>query len=367
MSRHRARHLAVVCVAGAIAAAGCTTAADTADAHGTADASATVDVPVGEVIDVPIPADGIELDGSLHLPATGPPFDAVVIVHGSGPLSRRGEVPGQLGLTFPRPVPVYEQLAVGLQQRGFAVLTWDKRTCGRAHGCADRDHPHPATDVTVDSLRDDAEAAVDALAANPDVGSLAVLGHSQGGTLAIEIAATHDEVDAVVLAGTTPQPLDGLLAGQARKLEELTEAVGQRGSAADAAVAEVRDLAEQVATLAAGGETPEVVGGAPVAYWRSWAAAARRAPELAGDLEVPVLALGGGQDWNAPADEVVGWRRYLGADDEVRILDGITHALTRLEPRDPGDITPADVGDEVDPQVVAVLAEWLETAVVDRS
>lgn len=39
----------------------------------------------------------------------------VVIAHGSGPQGRCGLGPGQLGLGFPAPVPVYEQLAEELR------------------------------------------------------------------------------------------------------------------------------------------------------------------------------------------------------------------------------------------------------------
>src|SRR3954468_15065612 len=72
------------------------------------------------------------LQGTLTLPArdVGARVPAVVIVHGSGPMSRDGVMRGQIGLGFGFELPVYQRLAAALASHGFAVYRYDKRTCG---------------------------------------------------------------------------------------------------------------------------------------------------------------------------------------------------------------------------------------------
>ncbi|MEO5728346.1 MAG: hypothetical protein ABI134_35845, partial [Byssovorax sp.] len=91
--------------------------------------------------DVPLALDqGLwHLGGTLTLPARddGERVPAVVIVHGSGPMSRDGVMRGQIGLGFGFELPVYQRLAAALAARGFAVYRYDKRTCGAFNDCAD--------------------------------------------------------------------------------------------------------------------------------------------------------------------------------------------------------------------------------------
>src|SRR6185369_6762687 len=79
------------------------------------------------------------LEGTLTLPARaeGERVPAVVIVHGSGPMSRDGIMRGQLGLSFGFELPVYKRLAEALTARGYAVYRYDKRTCGTFNGCTE--------------------------------------------------------------------------------------------------------------------------------------------------------------------------------------------------------------------------------------
>ena len=94
----------------------------------------------------------------------------VVIVGGSGPTDRNGEVGG---------TKVYRDLAVGLAAKGFAVLRFDKRTFAYRGDIA-------ALEVDRMGLReeylDDTTAALRLLAADPwvDASRLSLVGHSLG-------------------------------------------------------------------------------------------------------------------------------------------------------------------------------------------
>ncbi|MFU8840724.1 MAG: alpha/beta hydrolase [Nitriliruptoraceae bacterium] len=307
-----------------------------------------------------IPTGDLELAATLHLPAAEPPFPAIALIHGSGPLPRQGPVVGQLGLTFPSAIPIYEQLAVGLAERGYAVLVWDKRTCGPFNGCGSNDYPAPSDDLTVDAFRDDAAAALDVLADLEEITEVVVLGHSQGGTFAAQLAVDHPSVDAAVLLTTPEATIDRVLDAQADKLAELGAAAGQPGASVDDAVAELRAIAAEVTAVGDGVLTGQDIGGASRLFWASWMAAGRDAAARLADAEVPVLVLGGDADWNVAPALVEPWQDRLPADGELEILPDLTHALTRLDEQDLTRMQPEDVGLEVDERVPARIAAWLD-------
>ncbi|MCC5947839.1 MAG: alpha/beta fold hydrolase [Nitriliruptoraceae bacterium] len=243
----------------ALVAVACTDG-DDGPTPGEADAQASDDRPG---VDVTIDADGLELQGTLRLPDGAGPHPGVVIAHGSGPSSRRGVFPGQLGMTFPAPVAVYEQLAEGLQAEGFAVLTFDKRTCGPFNGCADNDYPLPSDDLRFETFVDDLDAVVDHLAAREDIDRLAVAGHSKGGTVAAQLATRRGDLDALVLVATPAVGVPELLAGQAETMEDLTIAVGQQGPRVQRELDGLRSLADAVAAVADGEVEGDPIGGRP--------------------------------------------------------------------------------------------------------
>lgn len=314
--------------------------------------------------EVTVPADGVDLVGTLRLPDAPGPHTGVVIAHGSGPQSRRGLAPGQLGLGFPTPVPVYEQLAEGLRDAGFAVLTFDKRSCGPFNGCADNDYPTPPDDLTFDVFVDDVDRILDHLADHPDIDRTIVIGHSKGGTIAATLAGRRDDLAAVVLLATPAPPIHEVLATQAATFGDLVDAAGQSEvPAAVQQVEELRTLAEQVTNVAEGQVDGPDVGGVARAFWASWIDASHAAPGRLEASSAPVLVLGGSNDWNVPPAQVEAWAPALSATDELEILSGITHALTRLDVDDPAAITPADVGTSVDDQVISTVADWLHARV----
>src|SRR5207249_3459547 len=81
-------------------------------------------------------SDDVNLEGTLYLPQGPPPYPAVVLLHGSGPLSR---------YSF-GPIPHFFAAA------GLAVLTYDKRGTGQSTGSFDT--------ATFDQLAEDGASAV---------------------------------------------------------------------------------------------------------------------------------------------------------------------------------------------------------------
>lgn len=346
-----------------LALAGCSgdgTAAseEAGDAADDPDGAETSEVPQDPEVTVAV--DGLELRGTLRLPDGVGPHTGIVIAHGSGPSSRRGESPGQLGLTLPTPVAVYEELAAGFEADGYAVLTFDKRTCGPFNGCADNDYPTPADELLFDTFVDDLGAVVDHLAARDDIDRIVVAGHSKGGTVAAQLADRRNDLDALVLLATPAIGVPELLAAQAATLEELIIAVGQRGPQAERAIAELEDLAVAVTAVEDGALDGPPIGGVSRAFWSSWIDAATAATVAIATTDVPVLVVGGVNDSNVLPAQLEAWSGSLdGPDDDLVLLDDLTHALTRLEGDDPAAITPADVGSSVDQRVIDTVTQWL--------
>lgn len=339
--------------------AGCADAADRVGGDGTGEPVDPNGVGAAAAEDIVIPAEGMELAGALRMPESAGPAPAVVIVHGSGPLSRDGLLPGQLGLTLSQPVPVYRELAESLVARGYAVLTWDKRTCGPFNGCADNDYPAPPDDLTFETLRADAGAVLDVLAGRDDIDEVVVVGHSKGGTISAGLVAERDDLAGLVLMATPAVPITEVLDAQAEKLAALV-AAGDQQREADQAVTELRELAAQVTEIGEGQGDGPPVGGASRRFWASWIDASLAAPDQVGSAGVPVLALGGQYDWNVPAEQMLAWEPHLGEHGRVEVLSNITHALTYLETDDVDAISAEDVGEHLDSSVVDALASWLD-------
>jgi uncharacterized protein len=154
---------------------------------------------------VPAPG-GVTLAATLTVPPGPGPHPAAVLVSGFGPASRDG--------SFGRPGGPYADLARDLARAGVATLRYDKRGTGGSGG--------PALSwLDARALTRDASAAVRALAALPGLRRVALIGHSQGGDLALA-AAPGSRAARVVTLAAPGRPLGDLprVSGGARALLE---------------------------------------------------------------------------------------------------------------------------------------------------
>jgi dipeptidyl aminopeptidase/acylaminoacyl peptidase len=227
---------------------------------------------------VAIPAaGGVTLAGTLTVPPGPGPFPAAVLVSGLGPNDRDGGIlPGGR-----RP---YADWARALARRGVAVLRYDKRGIGRSGGSN-------LAWLDVRALTADAVVAVRALAARPEAagGRAALVGHSQGGDIALAAAARLPSARRVVTLAAPGRPL---------------------GELAPASVALVRPLVGAAGAAATLETDP-----------RRDAAAARQ----------PALLLHGTADSVVPASDVArlaGARRAAGRPTSVLRVPGADHFLT---------------------------------------
>ena len=149
--------------------------------------------------DVAIRADdGVTLRGTLTMPeGVSKPVPGFVLVHGSG-CNDRDETIG--------PNKIFAQLANRLSNDGYAVLRYDKRSCGQSGG----------TFPVRNRLIADARDAIAYLRAQRGVDpkQIYVLGHSEGGELVPSVAIQDGHLRGIVLLAPPALPLEQILMQQ---------------------------------------------------------------------------------------------------------------------------------------------------------
>ncbi len=313
------------------------------------------------VSDVPIeffsdhsPGGRLRLVGTLSVPQWKgePPArrPGILLLHGSGPQSRAGRISGDIKGRYAQPVPVLKDLARALGERGYTVLRYDKRTCTARADPSCVYSAESARAATWADLVGDVRAAARALRKRPEVTELIVVGHSQGGTLALETLGDTEPSALVLLAGTH-SPIQDVIGRQLvwlaqQKAPQLS--VKERALAQAQVQAALRTLEEIAAGRAPAGQ---VFLNAPASFWRGWMASSAQTDAWLTQYTGPLLYMGGGDDVNVDDVERL---RYLEAlsrrqEGQAVILPELSHALHRRH--GPG---------RVDPAVVEMLLEWLE-------
>jgi pimeloyl-ACP methyl ester carboxylesterase len=140
-------------------------------------------VPLRETA-VRIPSGGVELAGTLIVPASRGPHPAIVLLHGSGPLTRHSFGP-------------YPHFFASL---GFAVLIYDKRGTGESPGELFDSSVSPLSSLPderfPERLISDAQAVVNFLRqqAEIDPAQIGLWGSSEGGMLTTQVAAADPRI-----------------------------------------------------------------------------------------------------------------------------------------------------------------------------
>ena len=152
-----------------------------------ADATAQQTPGTAAGVEVMIPAYGFNLAATLTIPRTvsaGVRFPAVILVPGSGQVDRDETIAG---------IPIFAQLAAALAEQGYLVVRYDKRGVGKSGGRDER--------ATIEDFAEDVRSAFKWLKKRKDVDKkrITVVGHGEGGAVAMVAAAREEDVAALVL------------------------------------------------------------------------------------------------------------------------------------------------------------------------
>ena len=153
----------------------------------------------------------INLAGTLTLPPGNGPFPAVLLISGSGLQDRDETVFGH------KPFWV---LADHLSRAGIAVLRVDDPGIGKSA-------PHPEPPTTAD-FATDVEAGVTFLKRDDRIGTVGLIGHSEGGIIAAIVASRRDDIGFVVLMAGPGVPGAELLFKQNERIFDGMGIVGER-------------------------------------------------------------------------------------------------------------------------------------------
>jgi uncharacterized protein len=273
--------------------------------------------------------DGVKLAGTLTIPAAAPaPLPGFVLVHGSGCIDRDETI---------GPNKIFAQLANRLSNDGYAVLRYDKRSCGKSGG------KFPVRDRLIADARD----AIAYLRSQPgiDPARIYVLGHSEGGELAPSIAIADGHLRGIVLLAPPALPIEQIL------MQQLLRNI----PSADRAAAQ-KKVQAGLDAVASGKRT-----GAEARWLRSTfgidpAALIVRVP-------CPILILQGTKDIQvlaADTPRLVQAAQAAHRDVTVVMLQGDDHLFLKLPPDESSSggeyFSPA----YLDPALFAAIEEWLK-------
>lgn len=236
---------------------------------------------------------------------------AAVIITGSGPANRNGDSTTNGGRG------TYRMIAEGLQAQGINALSFDKRGIGESAPAA-----LPADQMTVNVRADDVRLLVSELKARVGARCVWLVGHSEGGLIAILAAQNNPDICGIVTLAGMGRSLDVLLREQLpRVLPDDLKA--KLGPALDDIRAGKTVDAPRFGPMFSGPAQP---------YMRSEMVTDPAA--LLAHTRFPVLILQGDADENmSPADpQALAKAR---PDATVAILPGMDHSL-RIAKDDPG-------------------------------
>ena len=290
------------------------------------------------------------LKGMLTLPEGSGPYPAVVLVHGSGS-SNMDEKVGKL--------TPFKDIALGLAQRGVAVIRYDKRSY--AHGLKmvlDKKHPLTVWEETIE----DALLAAQLLRNDPriDPDRVFLLGHSMGAMLAPRIECSGGNFRGLILLAGSPRRLEEIMLDQMAEatagMTGFTKTIAGKQREKFAKLFEgLYDLTDEEA------KAKKVGGGTTLYYFKEMGQ-----PTVAQWLDKtrkPMLVMQGEMDVQAKAHVDFALYRELLSDREnvtFQLYPGLNHAFV---PARSGSIADAkkefSTERHIGAQVLDDLADWI--------
>ena len=287
------------------------------------------------------------LKGTLVLPENHTQnTPALLMVTGSGLQNRDEEVFEH------KPFAV---IADALARQGIATLRYDDRGFGESTG--------DLVNVTTEDLKNDALAGVEFL--RKQFRKVGVLGHSEGGTIGLMLAAEGNVDFVVSLAG-------GAISFEKILLEQNRWTLQQAGYSQDVTDRYCTALESLFDKLKAG-ENPEPTShGLPAELEQNlkMAQAQSSTPYMRhflgldltdslGKITCPVLALNGTKDRQVNSEENLNaLRDGLAGQKEIKAIEGLNHMFQHCNTGDPSEYK--DIEETFAPEALDIITTWLK-------
>jgi pimeloyl-ACP methyl ester carboxylesterase len=301
-----------------------------------------------------IPAVGFNLGATVSVPKGAPArAPVVVLVAGSGRQDRDETVFG---------IPVLGQLAGMLADAGYLVVRYDKRGVGLSGGRVES--------ATLNDYATDVISVINWLRRRKDVDPdrIAVVGHSEGGAVALLAAERERRIKAIGLVATPGRT------GRETTLEQQRHALALSKEPEDDKKAKValQLRVMEAATTGKGWEAvpPAVRQQADNAWFKSWLLFDPSAAVK--NVDQPILIVQGTLDTQVPpahADRLEtvsrGRKNSPAAHTRKVVVPGINHLLV---PATTGEVDeyPSLTGKTVSPDIGKAVVEWLQASLVRK-
>lgn len=286
------------------------------------------------------------LKGTLTLPENHTPDTPVLLmVTGSGLQNRDEEIFEH------KPFAV---IADALARQGIATLRYDDRGFGESTG--------DLVNVTSEDLKNDALAGVELL--RKQFKHVGIIGHSEGGTIGLMLAA-EGKVDFVVsLAG-------GAVSFEKTLLEQNRWTLQQAGYSQDVTERYCTALKSLFDELKAGGNPEPTSHSLPAELEQNLQIAKAQSStpymryflgldltDRLGRITCPVLALNGTKDRQVNCEENLrALQNGLAGQKEVKAMDGLNHLFQHCNTGDLAEYK--DIEETFAPEALAIIIAWL--------
>lgn len=290
---------------------------------------------------------GISLAGTFTRPTGEGPHPIALILAGSGPLDRNGDLAKKM------PLGISRLLADHLIEVGWGTLRFDKRGVGRSQG------EYLPTGF-FDELAD-AEAALNWLRARSDVSSIVVIGHSAGAVQATEMAARHPDLAGAVLLSASLKTGKDTMRWQNEQLQDVLLPTPVRLVMKAFGTSLVKQSAKAIAKLEA--STDDVVRMQLVAkvnakWMREFIA--HDPCDALRSAQVPLLAITGAKDVQVDPDDLSLLDQLAPIETKAVVIPDVDHILRH---EDASTSNPRKyrqrAAQPLDPRVVAEVQNWL--------
>jgi len=298
-------------------------------------------------------SNGVTLAGTVSKPSqpSSSKLPAVVLVSGSGPHDRDSVVSG---------IPIMGELADAIANAGYLVLRYDKRGFGQSGGRPDA--------VSLADFAEDLKAAVQYLADRKDVDPrrIAVVGHSEGGAVALLAAEKDKRIAAVALISTNGfTGTEIVLAQQQRALARSTLSDDEKQQRIELQ----KKIIDAVLTGKGLDQLPPAVR-RQVDNAEFQSILANDPSKIVPKVKQPILIVQGDLDTqveplNADRLEQLTKTRKNGGAAEVVKVPGVNHLLV---PAKTGEVDEYATlkGEHVSPAVTGAITSWLKKALTSR-
>ena len=291
----------------------------------------------------PITAPGPQGDLAGTLTNAGKGTPVVLIIPGSGPTDRDGNNP--LGVT----AAPYRLLAEALADKQVSTVRIDKRGMfGSKAAVAD------ANAVTLDDYAADTHAWVKAGRERTGAKCVWVLGHSEGGLVALTAAQQPQGICGLILVSTAGRGLGDVMREQLRAnpanapvLDDALAAIDSLEAGKHVDVSEMHPALQQLFAPAVQGYLIDLMAADPA--------------KLASATALPVLIVQGGRDIQVSEADA---RALAAAQPKAKLvtIPAMDHVLKRVasDDRAPNLAAYADPSLPVDPALVEAIAEFVK-------